>query len=152
MQFLFGVNMIHFVRTTAADESTLRAWIDADPWHSYKDAVEWWINVGGYLTFKLVDKEGDVLFVRLDREGPDGTMVRLHTQFAPKDAVSEKRVAIAINFGITAFIPHGVASGIEGIITESVSPKLIAFLESRMGFKRLDNTDDYVLYFNQGEI
>ena len=137
---------LRFVRSTNEDLATLHAWINADPWHSYKDAAEWWIS-GGYLAFKLVDKDGDVLFVRLDHEDCSGTLVRLHTQFAPDDVVSKRRVAKALSFGVTEFAPHGVANGLTGFVTESVSPDLIAFMVHHIGFK--PNTgNDFVLNFS----
>ena len=137
--------MIRFVHTTVDDIPELQSWIHADPWHSYKDAAEWWI-CGGYLTFKLADAEGDVIFVRFDKED---TLARLHAQFAPIEVVTERRVAIAINYGITSFISHAIKNGVTGIVTESVSPKLVAFLTGRMGFKpSTGNENDYVLNFD----
>jgi hypothetical protein len=136
--------MIKFVRTTVEDIPKLQSWISVDPWHSFKDAAEWWIY--GYLTFKLVDPEGDVLFVRLDKDGE--SRVRLHTQFAPPDVVSTRRVAAAIVYGITAYIPHGIANSVTGIVTESVSPKLVAFLIGKMNFEPLTG-NDYVLDFSK---
>ena len=141
---------VRFVITTKDDESTLHEWINADPWHSYKDAVEWWTS-GGYLTFKLVDEKGTVVFVRLDRDL--GTLVRLHAQFAPSNVVSENRTAVAITRGIRDFISHAVSNGVTGIVTELMSPKLVSFMCSpALGFKKVEGTEkDYLLMFSEGK-
>lgn len=139
--------MIKFVPTKFEDSDLLRSWIESDPWHSFKDEVTWWIT-GAYLTFKLVDEEGIVLFVRLDRD--KGTLLRLHTQFAPIMEVSEARVAMAIIKGISSFIPHAITNGVTGIITESVSTKLVAFLQKHLNFKPVEG-NDFLLTFDEGK-
>lgn len=135
--------MAKFLPTTFEDAPLLKKWIEADPWHSYKDAVEWWI-VGDYLTFKLVDDQGVVIFVRFNREAD--YFLRLHSQFGPVSEVSERRVAMAIAQAIPEFIPHAKSNNAVGIVTESVSPKLVTFLCNRMGFKH-SSSDDYLLEF-----
>lgn len=144
--------MIEFIKTTEEDMPLIQRWISLDPWHArpdYKDDAAWWASLWYYspqanATFKLVDDEGIVLFVRLDQDRD--TLLRLHTQFGPVEEVSEKRVAQAIMYGIKTFIPHGVQNGATGIITESMSPKLIAFLIKRLNFKQ-DTGNDYLLTF-----
>ena len=138
--------MVKFVPTKGEDRPLIVSWIDADPWHSYKDAADWWIT-GGYLQFKLVDEQGVTMFVRFDVEG---TEVRLHTQFAPKAEVDEKRVAMAISQAIPEFIPVAKGNGVTGIITESSSPKLVQFLCGRLGFQPLAG-NDYKLTFSEGQ-
>jgi len=138
--------MINFVKTTT-DVLLLQSWIDADPSHSVKEAADWWV-FGGYLHFKLVDEQGTTMFVRFDREGD---LLRLHTQFAPVEEVSETRVAKAISQAIPEFSSYAKLDNVAGIITESSSPKLIAFLCGRLGFKSHGN-DNYVLVFDQESV
>ena len=138
--------MITFVGSDFSDRNLLQMWIDADPWHSIKDVADWWI-IGGYLHFKLEDEQGVVCFVRFDQE-PNTCLVRLHTQFAPSNQVSEKRVAVAISDAIPRFVRYAKENGVTGIITESVSPKLVAFLCSKLNFKP-DTGSNYLLSFNE---
>jgi hypothetical protein len=140
-----GKNVINFVLLLHEDLPLLKSWIAADTWHTNTESPEWWF--GGYISFKLVDDRGIVLFVRFDREGD---FVRLHTQFAPPSEVSEKRVALAISDAIPRFSECAKIDGVKGIVTESVSPKLVAFLQTRFGFK-LDKGNDYVLVFDREE-
>jgi hypothetical protein len=135
----------NFVLLLHEDLSLLKSWIAADSWHTNTESPEWWF--GGYISFKLVDDRGVVLFVRFDREGE---FVRLHTQFAPPSEVSEKRVALAISDAIPRFSECAKVDGVKGIVTESISPKLIAFLCARLGFQ-LDSGTDYVLLFDREE-
>jgi hypothetical protein len=136
--------MISFVPTTFEDVPQLARWIQADPWHTIKDSTDWWIH--GYLTFKLADDKGTVIFVRFDREKD---VLRLHSQFGPLSEVSERRVASAIIQGIQNFIPYAKLDGATGIITESISVKLVSFLQQHLGFKPVLSTDDYELDFSE---
>ena len=120
----------------------LKSWIDADAWHQNKEEVDWWLR--GYLSFKLVDERGTTVFVRFDREGDK---VRLHSQFAIPSDVSEARVALSIMDAIPRFIECAKVDGVKGIVTESVSPKLVAFLQAHLGFEYSGAGNDYVLKF-----
>jgi hypothetical protein len=84
----------------------------------------------------LEDAQGIVLFLRADDEH-DGR-VRLHVQFAPS-VVSKRRVAVALLKAIPVFADTVKRP----LVTESVSPSLIAFLQ-RVGFKAVEGTDAYV--------
>jgi hypothetical protein len=137
--------MISFVPTTFEDVPQLARWIMADPWHTIKDSTDWWIH--GYLTFKLVDERGTVIFVRFDREDD---VLRLHSQFGPLSEVSERRVASAIIEGINNFIPYAKVDGVTGIITESISSKLVSFLKKYLGFE-WSACNDYKLTFSEGQ-
>jgi hypothetical protein len=133
--------VINFVATTQEDLPVLKSWVDADSWHQSKEETDWWLR--GYLSFKLTDDRGITVFVRFDREGE---LVRLHSQFATSSEVSEVRVALSISEAIPRFIVCARADGVKGIITESISPKLIAFLTTRLGFVHSQG-NDYVLMF-----
>lgn len=140
--------MINFVYTDKSDIDQLTRWIQADPWHSEKDTPEWWLSSIAYLTFKLTDAEGTVLFVRLDQVGD--TLLRLHSQFGPISEVSEKRTALGILYGINNYIPHGQLNGVTGLVTESTSPRLINFLIRKLGFEQHVG-NDYKLNFSGGK-
>jgi hypothetical protein len=137
--------MIKFTPTVETDTPLIQSWVDADSWNHHKN-IDWWINDPCYLRFKLEDDEGVVIFVRFDQEGE--TMVRLHSQFGPVSQVSENRVATAISESMPRFITQAKTNGVTGIVTESVSPKLIMFLCSRLRFKP-DTGDDYKLVFSE---
>lgn len=136
--------MIAFETIKQEDLQLLKSWIGNDPWHTNKEAVEWWTK--GYISFKLVDELGPTVFIRFDREDD---RVRLHSQFAPSQEVSEKRVAISIVDAIPRFIEKAKVDGVKAIVTESVSPKLVAFLTSRVGFDYAGHGNDYVLSFQE---
>ena len=138
--------MLNFVTTTQEDLPLLKNWIDADSWHQNKESIEWWLR--GYLSFKLADDRGTTVFVRFDREGD---LVRLHSQFATTEEVSEARVALSISEAIPRFIECAKRDGVKGIVTESVSPKLVAFLQARLGFEYSGAGNDYVLNFDDLE-
>ena len=134
--------MLTFVAITQEDLPQLKSWIDTDAWHQNKEEVDWWLR--GYLSFKRVDERGTTVFVRFDREGDK---VRLHSQFAIPSEVSEARVALSIMDAIPRFIECAKVDGVKGIVTESVSPKLVAFLQARLGFEYSGAGNDYVLKF-----
>jgi hypothetical protein len=136
-----GKNVLNFETIKQEDLPQLKSWIDADSWHQTKEEVEWWLR--GYISFKLVDERGPTVFVRFDLEGD---LVRLHSQFATTSEVSEHRVALSISEAIPRFIECAKVDGVKGIITESVSPKLVAFLTTRLGFAPAEG-NNYVLMF-----
>ena len=105
-------------------------WIECDPHHRDQPA-EFWLTGHGCLSpdnffiAKHADAEGTVAYTRVDLEG-DG--FRLHTQFAPPDVVAKGRVAAGILEFLQMLIGEAKKYGRSYIITESVSPKLVAFL------------------------
>ena len=64
--------------------------------------------------------------------------VRLHVQFAPESMVSKRRVAVALLKAIPAFYDAVKRP----LVTESISPSLIKFLE-RVGLKS-SRGNDYI--------
>lgn len=138
--------MSYFVPTTYDDEPLIQRWVDADPWHPEGDPEHWWV-IGGYLHFKVMDEDGVVAFVRLDREGD---LLRFHTKFAPVEEVNEKRVARAIINTISGVKPYAITDHVEGFIIASVAPKLVAFLCKNLGFKP-DVSDNVKMMFGEGQ-
>ena len=81
--------------------------------------------------------------MRLDAEGE---MLRLATQFGPESEVSKKRLVVGLlSMGIPAIVKFGKDQGFKGIVFESTSESLVAFM-SRQGFKHV-NDNDYALVF-----
>src|ERR1700733_14971603 len=126
--------MLSFVATTAADAQTIKAWIAADPFHTGQHEALY--LEGTVAAQKLEDEQGTVLYLRMDKEtnGP-----RLHVQFAPPEIVSKLRVAKALMRSIPVMCKE-----LGPLVTESVGPSLIQFLE-RMGFVRVEGTNDFKL-------
>jgi predicted deacylase len=125
---------VHFAPVTVADAQTIRTWIAADPHHAGQH--EAFYLEGSVAATKLEDEQGTVLFLRMDKEKE---ATRLHVQFAPAGIVSRLRVAKALVRSIPV-----VCKELGALVAESQSLALVKFLE-RMGFVRVDGTDDYRL-------
>ncbi len=133
--------------TMETDIPKINEWISSDPWHKDdKHSAEWLLTGGGKLSFCLSDDIGPLCFVRLDEEGE---MLRLATQFGPEDEVSKSRlVAGLLSMGIPAIIEFGKVKGYKGIVFESTSESLIAFM-NRLGFFKAAGENDYALTFEE---
>ena len=135
--------------TTAADLEQILGWIAADPYH--KDdprcTAEGLLSGAGngVLTFCLQDSEGPLCYVRLDVEGE---VLRLSTQFGPEEQVSKRRLVTGLlDAGIPAIKIFAKGKKYKGIVFESVSPSLIAFMD-KQGFKAAGG-NDYMLTFGE---
>jgi hypothetical protein len=131
--------------TTEVDLPQISEWIQADPYHKDdpRNQAEFLMTGLGLLTFCLTDDKGPLCYVRLDAEGD---LMRLATQFGPEEEVSKRRLVVGLlNEGIPAIIAFGKENGYKGIIFESVSPSLIAFMD-KAGFKSVGGVD-YQLTF-----
>lgn len=85
------------------------------------------------------------MYMRLDQEAD---LMRFHTQFAPENEVSKKRVVDTILAGLPAIQGEAMKRNLKGLVFESTSKSLIAFM-AKLGFKALENTNDYVLKFEE---
>ena len=133
--------------TVREDLPQIQEWIQADPYH--KDDPNWTpeslLTGNGELAFCLTDDQGPLCFVRLNAEGE---RLRLSTQFGPEEEVSKKRlVAGLLSYGIPAIIELGKQRGFKGIVFESFSPSLIAFMEKQKFFAVGGN--DYAIVFEE---
>lgn len=139
--------MIKFETSLPSDLSQLSEWIAADPYHFHQGQPEWWLTgmEGSLLAFLLMDERGPLTFVRLDKEGEH---VRIHTQFAPRAEVSQRRLVAGMIQCLDALIMRATVEGFKGMIFNSVSPSLIAFMCKRFGFESVGN-DDYRLDFKE---
>lgn len=137
--------MIHFSVSLESDIPQLAEWASIDPYHFHQGQPEWWLTgvEGSLLAFILTDERGPLTFVRLDREGEH---VRIHTQFAPREEVSQRRLVAGMIQCLDVLVMRATVEGFKGMIFNSVSPSLIAFMGKRFGFKSVGN-DDYRLDF-----
>lgn len=133
--------------TTFEDLATIVTWAQQDSDLQHRDInPDFWLTgaTDSYLAFKLTDHEGTVCFVRFDQEA---RTARLHTQFAPSDIVSKNRLVAAMIDGFERVFPYLQSSGFDGVVFESTSISLIAFMQKH-GFRHLTG-DDYKLAFEQ---
>lgn len=137
--------MIKFSTSTLDDIEQIKEWGLNDPYHFHLGQSEWWLTGnGGMLAFCLMDEDGPLAYVRLDTEGD---LTRLHTQFAPEEVVSKKRLVLGMIDAIQVTTPLLKEKGSKGIIFNSVSPSLIAFM-STLGFNPV-GSNDYVQTFEE---
>lgn len=131
---------MRFEPTIIQDIPKLSEWIQHDPYH--KDHLDplWWLTGQGFLSYKVVDEEGIIFFMRTDKE----SRLRLHTQFAPESEVSKKRAATALVWGLPAMVSLARQEGLTSLVFESTSPSLIAFM-GKQGFRSVGNNDHELL-------
>jgi hypothetical protein len=126
---------MRFEPTTVEDVPQIKSWIALDEFHHEQDALFYLGGTNTIVAVRLMDADGVVLYLRADVEGP---AVRLHVQFGPVEQVSKLRTARALMKAVPAFADAVKKS----LVTESVSPSLIKFLQ-RVGFQTVEGTDDY---------
>lgn len=137
--------MIDFQDSTLDDIEQIKAWTAHDPYHFHQGQPEWWLTGAkdSLLAFRLMDDRGPLTYVRLDGEGE---YVRIHTQFAPEKVVSKRRLIAGMVHTMEILITFYKMLGAKGLVFNSVSPSLIAFMGKRLRFKAVGN-DDYRLDF-----
>lgn len=139
--------MVTMRPTIGTDLEKIESWIFQDPFH--KDdprcTPQGLLTGNGELTFCLQDEIGALCFVRLDSEDQ---MLRLSTQFGPESEVSKKRLVVGLlSLGIPVIIKFGKNRGFKGIVYESTSDSLIAFMQ-KQHFKPVGGID-YALIFGE---
>lgn len=140
--------MAQITLTTSENIRQIREWIAADPFHKDEEqhSAEWLLTGNGALAFCVTDEIGPLCFVRLDAEGE---MLRLATQFGPENEVSKKRLVTGLlSAGIPAIVEFAKSKGYKGIVFESISESLIAFM-NRLGFFKAAGENDYALVFEE---
>ena len=135
--------MISFSSSGVADIPQIEEWIAKDPYHKHQGQSEWWLTGNGLLAFCLQDDKGPLTYVRLDEEGE---YVRIHTQFAPEEIVSKRRLVLGMVQCLTELVKIYQSQSKAGLIFSSVSPLLIAFMKKYFNFKSVGG-DDYRLDF-----
>jgi hypothetical protein len=135
--------MINLSESTLDDLEQLTEWILHDPYHFHQGQPEWWLTGNdNLLAFCLMDEIGPVCYVRLDSENG---YVRIHTQFAPESVVGKRRLVSAMVQCMSKLIEFYKESA-KGMIFNSVSPSLVAFMSKNLKFESVGN-DDYQLEF-----
>jgi len=136
--------------TKTTDLPQIAEWIQSDPWHrdDPRHTPEFLLTGYGMISFCLTDDKGPLCFVRLDEEGK---LLRLATQFGPESEVSKRRlVAGLLGEGIPYIIAFARENNYKGIVFESTSPTLIAFMD-KLGFKSVGGVD-YQLTFEDTHV
>lgn len=139
--------MVKFEASTEEDVNRIREWTDSDIYHRERNLPEWWLTGSGLLSFALYDDKGPVFYVRIDT-GADGEYARLNVQFAPEEVVPKIRLAKAMIQTLPKLIEIAKKHGIEGFIFDSISPRLVIFME-RLGFVKVAEDDCYLLLFGE---
>jgi hypothetical protein len=136
--------VIKFDSSIEDDIPQLEEWIAYDPYHFRQEQPSWWLTGSGLLSFCLMDERGPLCYVRLDEEGE---YIRIHTQFAPEAVVSKRRLLVGMNQCMLKLIEvyHPTK---RGMVFNSVSPSLIAFMGKRFSFMSVGG-DDYQLDFEE---
>jgi hypothetical protein len=134
---------MRLAHSTEQDVPQIQEWIKLDPHHKEHDP-KWWLTGNGLLSFVLLDDKGPLCYVRLDKED---NMVRLHTQFGPREEVNKIRLIKGMLHCIPIVISFSMGQrDVTGVVFSSVSESLIFFMEKKYDFKSVGN-DDYVLDF-----
>lgn len=131
---------IQFREVIEADKQIIQSWIDSDPEHSNKEMTSDFFFMENTKSLVLFDKDGPGIYVRIDPQAPD-SCVRLHIQFSP----NETRSAKTLLKGWPTFMDRIRAAGIDRIVFESVSPRLIGFCKRVFKFTPIKDTNDYEL-------
>lgn len=125
------------------DLPQIAEWLAADP--SKAGVLPEWFLTGAdcIVAFCVEDESGPVLYCRFDREGD---LARMHTLFMPEDPTSKKRIACMLLDGFSK-VAELLATdfGIRGVVFESTSPSLIAFMAG-LGFNHIGQ-HDYAMAF-----
>lgn len=135
--------MIKFIPSVVGDLDQLREWSAADSWHREQKQPEWWLTGTGYIAFCAQDEFGPVVYVKVEKEED---WYRLHCQFGPREEVSRERLLEAMNTGLPVLFKLLKQNGGAGVVFESQSRSLIAFM-SAQGFRPREKAGDYELKF-----
>jgi hypothetical protein len=142
--------MIKLSPSTEQDIERLTAWIKSDPYH--KDCLNpiWWLTgvEGSLLSFRLDDDHGPLCYVRLDQDILTG-LIRLHTQFAPRQDVSKLRLVRGMLKCVPIVEKFSREQKASGIVFQSTSPLLIDFMKKKFEFQPAGG-DDYLFPLQAG--
>jgi len=137
--------MIKFTESTSQDLQQIAEWIQQDPYHKHQGQPEWWLTGNGLLAFCLMDDKGPLTYVRLDDEGE---YVRINTQFAPREIVSQRRLVVSMLECMNVLTNLYKTQNKKGFVFQSISPTLIAFMGKRRGFSSIGK-DEYRVDFEE---
>lgn len=131
---------MRFDASTKENVPEIEEWTAHDPYHFHQGQPEWWLTnaAGSLLAFRLMDAQGPLAYVRLDAEGG---YARIHTQFAPETVVSKRRLVVGMRGCLEKLIEFNKTMDAKGMVFNSVSPSLIAFMEKYFKFKPVGQND-----------
>lgn len=124
--------MITLKTSGEQDIPKLADWIKADPYHRDHSDPVWWLTGNGVLSGLVEDESGILGYIRFDR---DGDLLRMHTQFGPREEVSKQRLVDGMLLFIPLMQTYCKTQKATGIIFESTSPSLIGFMKLKFGFE-----------------
>ena len=135
-----ATSLVTFRNPTYDDIPLILDWILQDQEHAEKSMSPYFFFDQGAVSLVIEDDLGRPgLFVRVDPEPPSA--VRLHIQFSPDPMLSAKTMLRAW----PEFQERIWTTGINRMVFESISKKLIAFCSRAFHFERVGNTNDYEL-------
>jgi hypothetical protein len=131
--------------STGQNIEQLSAWIAADPDHSGEMSAEWWVtgSEGSLLAFRLDDACGPLCYVRLDEKDSNG-LIRLHTQFAPRQQVSKVRLIKGMLWCVPVVQKFCEQQNSSNIIFQSSNTLLVGFMKRKFRVQ-LAGGSDYIL-------
>lgn len=142
--------MIYLTPSVESDIEQLTRWINKDPYH--RDIVNpiWWLTgaLGSCLGFRLDDETGPVAYVRLDEENKDN-LLRLHTQFAPREEVEKLRLVRAMYMCIPTVKKFCIQRNASGIVFQSKSEPLIGLMKRKFRFSDFSQ-DEFIWRVQEG--
>jgi hypothetical protein len=133
---------IHMEASTKSDKEQIERWCkaDIDPAH-HNIKPDFFYTGETFLTFKITDDIGTVLFVRSECYSEEPIAV-LHLQFPPESEVSKRRLIHAILVVFPTFMGE-LKENFSAVNFTSTSQKLIGFFR-KLGFKSVLGTDDFI--------
>jgi len=136
--------MLKFIPSVEQDVDQIREWSAADTWHHDQQQPEWWLTgTDCHIAFCAQDDKGPVVYVKVEKEED---WYRLHCQFGPRSEVSRKRLLEAMNIGLPVLFKLLKQDGGTGVVFESSSRSLVAFMAVH-GFKPREKAGDFELKF-----
>ena len=130
--------MILFEASTEADLEQIAAWQALDDSKSLELPHQFWLTGSddNPLTCKVLDDQGVVLYLRMDKEGHG---LRMHTLFMPNSREARKRVASLLGDNFLNFAAQMAVHG-DSIVFESKSPSLVNYM-MLLGFRSAGGND-----------
>lgn len=139
------IAVVKLTSSTIEDLERIQSWADKDSYHHGQNEPSWWLTGTGFLSFRLDDDSGPLVYVKVVKED---SRYRIHCQFAPQEEVSKSRLARGLVQSVPVVMKYLSEQGGSAAVFNTISDSLGIFLMSQ-GFVPEDNCE-YVLRF-QGE-
>lgn len=123
-----------------ADKLLIESLIYGDADHAAKKmSAEFFFPAGEKLSMCFEDKDGPVLFVRLDAEPPE--CIRMHVQFDCRPFMARRTIKM-LTEGFPLVRQKCQTAKAKRLVFESTSASLRAFCEKHLGFQPVSGTAD----------